>query len=251
MIVQDLFKNVDMNKLSQAFSKCSFNLERKYKEMGEQKFTNLIQNTVNELLSISPTLSDDYICVIEQFDDSEVKNQYEVIYEPSIIEKETLLKNYEYIKRQVEEYNLELFKENPLVSGSLFLLPREEILGYQFSEYSLQNFNKYDVIASILFELTWFGYDNKTSEENIEKETQILLDRAKEVKEHPENLIPFDKAMHDVFGDLWDEIEKEIEPPTDEEINHLIKINSEPKLKDYLFILENYLKEDIEKIYKY
>ena len=39
---------------------------------------------------------------------------------------------------------------------------------------------------------TDFGYDNKTSEENIEKETQILLDRAKEVKEHPENLIPFD-----------------------------------------------------------
>lgn len=63
------------------------------------------------------------------------------------------------------------------------LCPINEILGYQVSEACLRYPGEFLYAASILFEMTFFGYSIKKQKKNVKKEKKILDKRIKECKE--------------------------------------------------------------------
>ena len=67
------------------------------------------------------------------------------------------------------------------------------ILGYQVSQACLHAFKgTFRALASILWEMTWFGYDMEAQQQKAEEELEILNNAVEEVENHPENLIKWE-----------------------------------------------------------
>ena len=93
----------------------------------------------------------------------------------------------------------DLFQEENIIDStkiqpySYEFQPIKEVLGYQASQACLYAFKgKYRALGSILYEMTFFGYDMEKQEENAISELDILENSVKEIQEHPENLIKWD-----------------------------------------------------------
>lgn len=237
MIVQDLFRNIDIKSLVNKFKLYSSVLGEKFEKIGEEEFIKLIENTINDLLAIKPIISKDFMFIEYVYDLDANEKPY---LSPALIEKDDLIKFKDFIYQQANEFSIKEEREKlgPTIY-SVFLLKREELLGYQFSEYSLDIYDKYDILSCILFELTWFGYSNESYEENLNQECNELDRRSEEIKNNPDCLVPIEEAMTEIFGEEWKDYE--YIPPTPEEINQNIQKNKEPIYKDFKYILDNYL----------
>ncbi|MFI3326567.1 MAG: DUF6557 family protein [Clostridia bacterium] len=94
---------------------------------------------------------------------------------------------------------------------SMMYVPWEEILGYQVSEKNIADIGKADFVATIIYEMTFFGF---TQEElNAEREKlEKIIEEQKEIEKLPEE----ERAKHyvsieDLFDDLDDDNDEEQE----------------------------------------
>lgn len=103
-----------------------------------------------------------------------------------LIHKEDLFKQENIIDpNKIEPYSYEF-------------QPMKSILGYQVSQACLYAFKgKFRALASILWEMTWFGYDMETQQQKAEEELEILNNAVEEVENHPENLIKWEDIKID------------------------------------------------------
>lgn len=243
MIVQDLFKDIDISILADRFSNYSDCIRNIKTKMGDNEYLKLIDDTVKELLDIRPTYSNDYLVVSKVFDyDVDDISKIEEGYDAYLIFEKDLLDNAEYIRMQADNFNLDLHKNKYINAYSLFLTPREEILGYKFSNYLLNIIDKYDILSTVLFELTWFGFDNETAEQNMKQQENGIDASVKEIIEHPENLVSFEDIIKDIFGDDLDK-SYDVQIPNAEQMDAIIQINTEPLFKCYRSILDELEKE--------
>ena len=98
----------------------------------------------------------------------------------------------------------DLFKQeniidpNEIIPYSYELQPMKTILGYRVSQACLYAFKgKFRALASILWEMTWFGYDMEAQQQRAEEELEILNNAVEEVENHPENLIKWEDLKID------------------------------------------------------
>ena len=151
--------------------------------------------------------------------------EVETIFDVAIIKKDTIINNLAIIKYQSEHFDVELCKQNPISTDCIMGMAWEDILGYNFSEYSILNYDKYDVISAILYELIYFGVQGKQN------------------KIKPKN--NFTKLCKNKNEQIFDDLEdRDIE----DEINDFILLNYEPAIKDYNYILNNYLLGDLNEL---
>lgn len=93
----------------------------------------------------------------------------------------------------------DLFKQENIIDSTKIIpysyefQPMKTILGYQVSQACLYAFKgKFRALASILWEMTWFGYDMEAQQQKAEEELEILNSAVEEVENHPENLIKWE-----------------------------------------------------------
>lgn len=237
MIVQDLFKNCNSKKVADLMLKLmSERTQDKYSK-NMDIYYKTIDNTISEILSLEPILSNDYVFV---------SMAYSIDEDPwlatSILKTEQIIENSNLVNNLFNNFSLEEYKEKGLkiIPYSLMFVPREELLGHKFAEHSFSVFDKNEIIASVLFELTYFGYSNKDNKNNIEKEVAKL---DKSVKEYEEgDLIDFDDLMEEMYGEDWEEQEEfRYTPPTQEQLDKNILDNMIPIYKEYKWILDKEL----------
>ena len=73
---------------------------------------------------------------------------------------------------------------------------------------------KFRALASILWEMTWFGYDMEAQQQRAEEELEILNNAVEEVENHPENLIKWEDIKFE-FEEKY-KIKSKIKPTHEE-----------------------------------
>lgn len=147
----------------------------------------------------------------------------------------------------------DLFKQENIVDSNKIMPYSYEfqsmktILGYQVSQACLYAFKgKFRALASILWEMTWFGYDMEAQQQKAEEELEILNNAVEEVENHPENLIKWEdlKAKVEEKYKIKSEVKPAHEEFFDQECERCENIFHN-KLTDLLYQLErNYIKKN-------
>lgn len=140
----------------------------------------------------------------------------------------------------------DLFKQeniidpNKIIPYSYEFQPMKTILGYQVSQACLYAFKgKFRVLASILWEMTWFGYDMEAQQQKAEEELEILNNAVEEVENHPENLIKWEDFKVE-FEEKY-KIKSKIKPAHEEFFDNEYQTTENifyNKLTDLLYQLE-------------
>lgn len=215
MIVQELFKDLDKDTfINEYLEYC-----------GEPKSTkreNKIRNLLNEFdkLDIVPD------------------NSWIVFCEPIIGEDHldsTIIKKEELLDTEVEKDKIPegyAYEFNSMI----------EILGYSVSKACIYAFGAIKVACSILYEMTFFGYDVDAQQENVKQETEKLSKAVEEVHNGEAKLTSFTDFCKK-YG--WTDSRKDFEKDFDTAKMH-IECELFKKLKQELCKLEiSYLFETV------
>lgn len=157
-----------------------------------------------------------------------------------IMLKETDLFNESYYDISCFDYN-ELLNDNIPEIYAIDFIPWEEILGYQVSLANLKEYSFVQLVGEVLWELTFYGYD----EEVIGEEKEELLTRKQEVDEAIKNE-DFSKfhTIKDVFTELGFVDERTEEENKEKlDMEELLKLNKKNRFN--LFKKEKELKDEI------
>jgi hypothetical protein len=234
MIVQDLFRDCDSIVVAEKLLEY-FGEDTKLKYMDDlDRYYKMIDMTILDILDLKPILQEDYIFVSMVYD-VEPKS-FDPYLSPSIIKLEDLRRHKDSIIKLSKHFDVQECKDNYVTSYGLMFCNRKELLGYKFCENILSKYDKDDVIASVLYELTWFGYSNEDYARNLDKETNELLESEKEIEEGKG--IPFEEAMEEIFGEDWKDELEDIPQPTKEDIDENIKRNTIPEYEEFLWIIK-------------
>ena len=183
MTVQDLFKTTlitdkDKNDFCKYYLRyIDNNIKGRNKK---QKLLKLIDNICNcENVEVDEERIIFFIPDYPKQDKDDCMNNF-------LIHKEDLFKQENVIDpSKIEPYSYEF-------------QPMKTILGYQVSQACLHAFKgTFRALASILWEMTWFGYDMEAQQQKAEEELEILNTAVEEIKEHPENLIKWEDIKID------------------------------------------------------
>ena len=152
-----------------------------------------MNQVLDDMLKLKPTKEDDYIFCYMTYDFDE--EPYLCV---SIAKVDNIVENKTLVDTLSSKFDLDLYKEDGLKiqSYSLMFISRESLLGHNFCENSLSLFKESDILAAILFELTFFGYRNKKFNKNMKKE----------IKKLDKSIDEYEKGK---FVDLDDFLEKE------------------------------------------
>lgn len=96
------------------------------------------------------------------------------------------------------------------------------ILGYHVDENNAKKFGKAKLLANILFEMTFFGFEEKA----IDKEREILRQRTEEIDE----ILQLPKEEQEKHFVSWDDVKKELgieEKNPEEELRNSSEMNRE------------------------
>lgn len=149
----------------------------------------------------------------------------------------------------------DLFKQENIIDPnniepySYEFQPIKSILGYQVSRACLYAFKgKFRALASILWEMTWFGYDMESQQQKAEEELEILNNAVEEVENHPENLIKWEDIKVK-FEEKY-KIKSKIKPAHEEFFDSEYQVAENifyNKLTDLLYKLERWYIRENEK----
>lgn len=235
MIVKDLFKDCDrLAVFDKMFEMFDERLKQKYSK-NKNLYYQRLNESVDDILKLEPIETDGFIYVSEVFDFDE-----ETYLGTSIVRTEDIVKNKDYIYNMCKNFDINIYKEKflEITNYSLMYVPREELISYNFAENSFNIYDKNKVIASVLFELTFFGYSNEENKKNIEKDSKYLTESNKEFEEG--KTLSFDDLMKEEYGENWEDMEEfKYVPPTEEEINENILKNMKPIYEEFKWILEH------------
>lgn len=147
----------------------------------------------------------------------------------------------------------DLFKQENIIDPSKIepysyeFQSMKTILGYQVSQACLYAFKgKFRALASILWEMTFFGYDMEAQQQKAEEELEILNNAVEEVESHPENLIKWEdiKVKFEEKYKIKSKIKPTYEEFFDNEYQTIENIFYN-KLTDLLYQLErSYIRKD-------
>ena len=103
----------------------------------------------------------------------------------------------------------DLYKEDRVEHYVYEMTPMQEILGYQISQACNYLLGEYKFACSILYEMTFFGYDLDRQEREVTQISNELKEQIEEIESGKVNLTPVDNIFkHFEFEDTRSEAEK-------------------------------------------
>ena len=147
----------------------------------------------------------------------------------------------------------DLFKQENIIDPnkiepcSYEFQPMKTILGYQVSQACLYAFKgKFRALASILWEMTWFGYDMEAQQQKAEEELETLNAAVNDIENHSANVIKWEDFLSKIEDKY--KIKPEVKPAHEEFFDNEYQITENifyNKLTDLLYQLERrYIKEN-------
>ena len=103
----------------------------------------------------------------------------------------------------------DLDKDGRVEQYAYEMTPMQEILGYQISQACSYFLGKYKFACSILYELTFFGYDLDNQKREVTHFSNELKEQVEEIKSDPTKLVPVDDVFeHFGFTDTRSKAEQ-------------------------------------------
>lgn len=103
----------------------------------------------------------------------------------------------------------DLYKEDRVEHYAYDMTPMQEILGYQISKSCIYLLGEYKFACSILYEMTFFGYDLDRQEKEVTQLSNGLKEQVEEIKSGNAKLTPVENLFkHFGFEDTRSEAEK-------------------------------------------
>ena len=130
---------------------------------------------------------------------------------------------------------------------------RTDVLSYTVAKTSLERMDPLEITSEILNEMSFFGYEEASHDETVEKELATLNERVEEIKEREEKGEPIGIPHEDVFASLEKSIYDSFK--TDEERKHYeiekkYEKELEPIEHEYAMRMSKHYCEIIEDYYK-
>lgn len=179
MTVQELLKSIDKDELVESYlDYCNEKITKKNKEALNKFFDNILSKEVvaddSQVIFCLHTMDSTY-------------------FDSFIVHRKDLTKN------KIECYAYEFDKIT-------------DILGYSVSNACIYAYGKYKVACSILYEMTFFGYEVEEQEKTVNKEIEELHRQVEEIKSGKVKLENFDNFLKRInYEDDRTSIQKEFD----------------------------------------
>lgn len=218
MTVKELFELANFKTIAKQLADEDYDLNHDNTKSIEEKeqikidICNYILECYQEMMQIEPdNLKENLIfCsfVRDLEDDEDSYINVSCIYKKDLFEKEI-----PFCDTQDKANNLSMkeWEEKYIQTYAFEFTPWKEVLGYEVPKTNINAYGLDKVAKAIYDEMTFFGYKQENAESNAEEEKNILLERVKDVEEHPENCVPIEHVFEDLYTSFG------ITPPTEEE----------------------------------
>lgn len=214
MTVQELFKSLDKELFVNYY--CRYEEDEKSKYLTTDKGKQIIIRLFNQLLEVTPNENKDK-CII--FSIPELGNERLYSF---LVHEEDLLSN-----DKPEHYGYEL--------TSML-----DILGYEVSEACRYRLDSLQLAASILYEMTFFGYDIEDQKDESQAILETLNEHIEEIENGTLKTISADEVFENLkyeYGYIDDRSEQE---KIFEEQCDIISGNSSQELRDLFYDMEKH-----------
>lgn len=179
MTVQEFLKSIDREELVDSYlNYCNEKITKKSKEALNKFFDNILSKEVVEddswIIFSLPTLDSTY-------------------FDSFVVHRKDLTKN------KIDSYAYEFNKVT-------------EVLGYSVSNACIYAYGKYKVACSILYEMTFFGYDIEEQEKTVNKEVEDLKKQVEEINSGTAKLEDLDTFLAKInYKDDRTDLQKEFD----------------------------------------
>lgn len=179
MTVQEFLKSIDREELIDSYlNYCNEKITKKSKEALNKFFDNILSKEV---------VADDS-CII--FSLPTLDSTY---FDSFVVHRKDLTKN------KIDSYAYEFNKVT-------------EVLGYSVSNACIYAYGKYKVACSILYEMTFFGYDIEEQEKTVNKEVEDLKKQVEEINSGTAKLEDLDSFLAKInYKDDRTDLQKEFD----------------------------------------
>lgn len=196
MIVQNLFQRTSFDKIWDIFVKSYYTIEPP-----REGTRDAAQKAYKDILQKTPSCSNDVVFATPYQDDIDESVEFDVF-----VIKEADLPD---IKKLHPFQTMKELEDHPFIHPGYALMgiPRDEVLGYQVAEECITEENLNKVVASVFWEMTWFGWDEETAKINEKKTFEDIDD----LDEQIQNAKPLEEVMQELretFG-IEEETEEE------------------------------------------
>lgn len=179
MTVQEFLKSIDRDELLESyFDYCNEKITKKSKEALNKFFDNILSKEVVKddswIIFSLPTMNSTY-------------------FDSFVVHRKDLTKN------KIDSYAYEFNKVT-------------EVLGYSVSNACIYAYGKYKVACSILYEMTFFGYDIEEQEKTVNKEVEDLKKQVEEINSGTAKLEDLDTFLAKInYKDDRTDLQKEFD----------------------------------------
>lgn len=179
MTVQEFLKSIDREELIDSYlNYCNEKITKKSKEALNKFFDNILSKEVvkddSQIIFSLPTLDSTY-------------------FDSFVVHRKDLTKN------KIDGYAYEFNKVT-------------EVLGYSVSNACIYAYGKYKVACSILYEMTFFGYDIEEQEKTVNKEVADLKKQVEEINSGTAKLEDLDTFLSKInYKDDRTDLQKEFD----------------------------------------
>ena len=218
MTVKELLTKADLYAIAEKEAKIDLEEYNRTSEniipFSLEDITNKIYKNYEKMLEIKENKHPENIIVCYWVIDLE--DEESCFYDATLYTKDDLLNkefcHFNYFDDNVTSNN-GWDDERYVTSYSFEFDDWKDILGYEVADESINKYGADAVANAILNEMTFFGFDYDKSNEEKEKEINILNERVNDVKENKDNLKKY-KTLNDLYEEFgW-------ERPTQEEIEN-------------------------------
>ena len=179
MTVQEFLKSIDRDELLESyFDYCNEKITKKSKEALNKFFDNILSKEVvkddSQIIFSLPTLDSTY-------------------FDSFVVHRKDLTKT------KIDGYAYEFNKVT-------------EVLGYSVSNACIYAYGKYKVACSILYEMTFFGYNIEEQEKTVNKEVEDLKKQVEEINSGTAKLEDLDTFLAKInYKDNRTDLQKEFD----------------------------------------